>query len=207
MLHSFCLYFFCLGSCHGSLKISVTSGYTQSHLTLGCQGMLQKPLVCPGWSCEVDKRTQDHCNAGVSRFLHHVFVLSSGLCRCIWFVYSASRMRIVPEWFGLLTWGIFFCSTLCRLTYPELLICDSLSIDWRNIWLDRETLWLRLIYLYKYLRIHVYTYVYMYKCIYMHVYVKPVLRPPLSRAQMLRNASSREQRSRNMTKQQSVTSE
>lgn len=43
--------------------------------------------------------------------------------------------------------------------------------------------------------------------VYVHVYVKPVLPPPLWRTQMLHNASSREQRSRDMTKQQSVTYE
>lgn len=51
------------------------------------------------------------------------------------------------------------------------------------------------------------TLIYKYICIDVDVQVEPVPLLPLCGAQMLHNASIREQRSRDMTKQQSVTYE
>lgn len=55
-------------------------------------------------------------------------------------------------------------TTLCRLTFPELLVCNSFPTDLRNVLLRAEMLWFRLVYVYKYLIIHTHIYVYMHRC-------------------------------------------
>lgn len=54
-------------------------------------------------------------------------------------------------------------TTLCRLTFPDLLVCNSFPTDLRNVLLKAEIIWFRLVYVYKYLIIHTDIYVYMYR--------------------------------------------
>lgn len=124
-------------------------------MTLACFYGWPKSLGYPVWSYGLNRMPQISCKAGVCCFLYHMLILNTGLNRYIMFPYSANRIKKNTR----VVW-----TTLCRLTFPDLLVCNSFTTDLRNVLLKEEIALFRLVYVYNYLIKHTHIYVYMPRC-------------------------------------------